>query len=128
MKTCPNCNERPSRSDAGWCTECKTIAARQYRKDRPWGYRFANIKGRAKRKGLAFDLDLEFIQSIWTGQCALLEVDIDFKESALDRIDNTKGYTKDNVWWVSNRANMIKRDASLEELELLVENLRKELK
>lgn len=32
--------------------------------------------------------------------------------------------TKGNVWIVSRRANMIKSDATLEELELLVNNLR----
>ena len=36
----------------------------------------------------------------------------------------TLGYTKGNVWIVSRRANMIKSDATLEELELLVNNLR----
>jgi len=35
---------------------------------------------------------------------------------SLDRIDNTKGYTPDNVVVVSNRANSIKRDATPDEL------------
>lgn len=34
----------------------------------------------------------------------------------LDRIDNTKGYTKDNVVVVSKRANTIKNDATVQEL------------
>jgi hypothetical protein len=35
---------------------------------------------------------------------------------ALDRIDNNKGYVKGNVMVVSHRANMMKVDASPEEL------------
>jgi len=43
----------------------------------------------------------------------------------LDRIDNTKGYIPGNVWIISYKANTIKSNASLKELELLVRNLRK---
>ena len=44
---------------------------------------------------------------------------------SLDRRDPKKGYTPDNVWVISRRANVIKQDATLEELEQLVRNLRK---
>jgi len=44
---------------------------------------------------------------------------------SLDRIDSTKGYIKGNVWVISNRANTLKNDASLQELKTLVENLEK---
>ena len=46
---------------------------------------------------------------------------------SLDRIDSNKGYIKGNVWIISNRANTIKNNASLEELELLMSNLKKKL-
>jgi hypothetical protein len=39
----------------------------------------------------------------------------------LDKIDNAKGYTKGNIIWVSSRANRIKSDATLDELEKLIE-------
>lgn len=35
---------------------------------------------------------------------------------SLDRIDNTKGYTPDNIWVISQRANAMKSAASDEEL------------
>jgi hypothetical protein len=44
---------------------------------------------------------------------------------SLDKIIPSKGYIKGNVWVISNRANTLKNDASLQELELLVENLKK---
>ena len=43
---------------------------------------------------------------------------------SLDRIDNRLGYVKGNVWVISHRANTLKSNASLEELERLVSNLR----
>ncbi len=47
--------------------------------------------------------------------------------ASIDRKDNTKGYTvlpmADNAWWISRRANVLKRDATLTELEELVRAL-----
>lgn len=42
----------------------------------------------------------------------------------LDRIDNKKGYIPGNVAVISWRANALKKDASLQELEQLVKWLR----
>lgn len=39
---------------------------------------------------------------------------------SIDRIDNNKGYTKDNIVIVSRRANVLKNNATLEELEKIV--------
>lgn len=36
---------------------------------------------------------------------------------SIDRIDSTKGYTKDNVWVISRRANLMKNDATVEDLK-----------
>lgn len=43
---------------------------------------------------------------------------------SLDRRIPSLGYVKGNVWVISRRANLIKNDATLEELELLTRNLR----
>lgn len=40
----------------------------------------------------------------------------------LDRKDSTRGYVPDNVWVISHRANRMKNNATLEEMELLVKN------
>jgi hypothetical protein len=39
---------------------------------------------------------------------------------SVDRIDNTLGYTPDNVCVISHRANQLKRNASLDELKRIV--------
>ena len=38
---------------------------------------------------------------------------------SIDRIDNTRGYVKDNIIIVSRRANILKKDATIDELRKL---------
>lgn len=100
--------------------------------EQPWLFLLRGAKARAAEKGIDFDLDAEFIQSIWTNVCPVLNIPLvsAVHESAprgqskskphdnsptLDRIDPLKGYTKDNVVIMSYRANMIKNCGSAEE-------------
>lgn len=89
-------------------------------------------KQRAKEKGLEFNIDLEDI--ILPERCPLLGIPLYTSEGqatgnsfSIDRLDSSKGYVKGNVWVVSKRANTLKGNATLEELELLVHNLRLKL-
>lgn len=96
----------------------------------PKHWLWVSAKFRAKKKNLEFtitedDFDLPDI-------CPLLEIPMHKNPEracgasySLDRIDSSKGYIPGNVWVISKRANAIKSDATLEELELLVKNLRK---
>jgi hypothetical protein len=80
-----------------------------------------NAKARAKRSGLPFDIERKDV--IIPDVCPVLGIKL-FRESkdtwknapSIDRIDNTKGYTKDNIMIISRRANILKKDASLDEL------------
>jgi hypothetical protein len=96
----------------------------------PVGQLLRRIKTRAKKKGLEFNLEYDdiFIPEV----CPILEIPLYQGEGSLgtnspslDRIDNSKGYVKGNVQVVSSRANSLKRDASLEELEKIVEYIRR---
>jgi hypothetical protein len=92
-----------------------------------------SARQRAKNKGLAFDIDHDYIRSIVPSHCPIFGIPLEWslqREGAvlvlpnspsLDRIDPTKGYVKGNVWIISHRANTIKSDASHEELKLVTE-------
>jgi len=84
-------------------------------------------KRSAARKNLPFDIEISDIKIPET--CPVLGIPIDKPKEGLgrggnkpsiDRVDNSKGYIKGNVVVVSWRANRLKCDASIEELEAIV--------
>lgn len=90
---------------------------------------WTHAKRNAKVKGREFNIEVHDLTLPAT--CPLLGIPLlpfsgrlQEGSPSVDRIDPTKGYVKGNVWIISNKANRIKSNASLEELELLVENLR----
>lgn len=78
---------------------------------------------RAKDKGIEFSIvEDDIIIPIY---CPLLGIKLEVHATrggsrryvmSLDRIDNSKGYTKDNIWVISHLANTMKSDASAEML------------
>lgn len=102
---------------------------RQYNRNNPEAKLFWNAKSRAKKKG--FDFDIELSDIYIPEYCPLINIKMYSAEGlivdnspSVDRIDSKKGYVKGNVWVISHKANTMKSDATLEELELLVKNLR----
>ena len=92
-----------------------------------------NVKKRAKDKGLEFNLTLDDIPEI-PKVCPVLNIPIienkgEHKPSdnspSIDRIDSKKGYIKGNIRIISNRANRIKADATIEELRKVLEDYEK---
>lgn len=81
-----------------------------------------DAKKRAKSKNIEFDLKIENL--LIPNMCPVLGIPLKVSETGvlsfgsptIDRIDNSKGYTHDNVIIISHRANSIKRDATLAEL------------
>ena len=99
--------------------------ARLYRELHPNRILHSAAKMRARRKGLCFSLTWEDC-NIPT-YCPILGIKLEGHlgrlsddSPSLDRIIPEKGYIKDNVWVISNRANRIKNDATLEELKQIV--------
>lgn len=90
-----------------------------------------DARARAKKKEIEFDLELADVAI--PERCPVLGIPLVFGEGAgghrdgspsLDRINNSKGYVKGNVRVISHRANSIKRDATLEELEAVARYMR----
>lgn len=83
---------------------------------------FAQIKrnragGRKCREKLDFNVDVEFLWELFLNQdrkCALSGQELIMPAwktkgtASLDRIDSTKGYTKDNVQWIHKDINRMK--------------------
>lgn len=99
------------------------------RTDNPCYYLWNNAKRRSSELNLPFDLDLSDL--IIPSTCPLLGIPIikgygEYSDNSptLDRIIPERGYVKDNIWIISMRANRIKNDASITELEQIYTNLK----
>lgn len=106
----------------------------------PYYHYLSGVKKRAIIKNLKFDLTEEFLKKILEVEqnnlCAITSCPIKIKEkkenstlydtASLDRIDNAKGYTKDNVQWVMLGINYMRLDFDINELhktlQLIKEN------
>jgi len=87
-------------------------------------------KSWCKNKGVDFNLTEEYLKGIYTKDCPVFKkpfvrgnkgVDM---APTLDRIDPQGGYTKDNVRYISARANRIKYDATTEELQQVLDYIK----
>lgn len=87
-------------------------------------------KDRAKKYNYEFNITEDDI--IIPDKCPLLNIPIfcgdkdNYENSpSLDRIDNTKGYIKGNVWVISKKANSMKNSASFSELKTFCQNIKR---
>lgn len=86
---------------------------------------------RAEKKNLEHTLTLEELKRLYPidNKCPILGIELSWgfpkdTSPSLDRIDSNKGYTYDNCQIISNKANRIKSDSTLEELEAIVQYLK----
>jgi len=130
-----------------WCKSCLAEKAREYYKNttteqrekkrkRNQYYRKSNRKKtmlalarqRANRKGIEFsinEMDINIPE-----YCPVLDIKLAHNayilrgdSPTIDRIDPTLGYVPENCKVISWRANRIKSDATLEEIEAIIEYL-----
>jgi hypothetical protein len=97
----------------------------------------ANAKQRAKHRGIPFDLTLEYLAGILPPVCPVLGIKlrIHYRQGhgprdsspSLDCVIPHRGYVPGNVKWVSSRANRIKSDASVPELEAILAHMKEYL-
>lgn len=89
---------------------------------------------RAIKGGMDFDVCIDDL--VLPQKCPLLGIEINYAVNgrgarddspSIDRIDNSKGYVKGNVWVVSWRANRLKSNASLDELKRIYRSLEKKM-
>ena len=121
-------------SSKGKRLNCKSCCAKRAEQERTkrknnWKYKPAlhmlnNSKQRAKRSGLEHTLTIDDI--VIPDYCPVLNIKLETgnrkeKDNApsIDRIDNNQGYIKENIMVISNRANILKKDASIDELIMI---------
>ena len=102
---------------------------------------FVRAKERAKKRNILFDIDKEYLKSIYpkNNRCPILDIDFqlgflnEIKKNkdyapSLDRIIPSKGYVKGNLVIVSFIANRVKNNVSVETLEKIVNFYKNNLK
>ena len=87
------------------------------------------LKRSAERRGIEFDLTPADIPSV-PDTCPLSDRPLSREPGSsdrpvMDRIDSCKGYVKGNIQWTHRRANELKSNATLEELQTIVRNWEK---
>lgn len=82
-----------------------------------------SAKSRAAKKGIEFDLTLEWANDRWTGKCELSG--IEFRQStgrqnpyspSIDRIDGSKGYIQGNCRFILSAINYLKANGTDEQM------------
>jgi hypothetical protein len=119
----------------GHCKRCDNEYSVKYKRENPIFIQTSQMVVRAKRraveKKLNFDIDTEYVRSLVVSHCPVLGMPLEWScrrnmgnitldgSPSLDRIDPIKGYVKGNIWIISYRANLIKNNATHEELKLV---------
>lgn len=105
---------------------------RKERKENRWFEHYTKLKKKdVVPRGIPWDLDQEYLESIWTGVCPVYGTPvIDGSKlegnerpdnlAELDRLLPEKGYVKGNVRWISRKANRLKSNATIEDLEKIL--------
>ena len=91
-----------------------------------FNFRCSKLKERASKKQIPFDLTPQYLEEIWPrdGMCPALNIKmtkgpngLNHKASpSIDKIIAEQGYVKGNVQWISHIANMIKSNATSDQI------------
>tara|TARA_Y100001938_G_C7967354_1_gene367505 strand:+ start:141 stop:854 length:714 start_codon:yes stop_codon:yes gene_type:complete len=92
-----------------------------------------SIRGRCKEYGIERDIISEDI--VYVERCPISDVLLEYgnitptmNSPSVDRINPNKGYTKDNIWVISLRANILKNKHTINSLKDYIELLKKKKK
>jgi hypothetical protein len=86
---------------------------------------------RARKLGIDCDESILELSGLFPKECVCCGVTFDYSKKvlslgpSLDRVDNALGYTSANVRVICHRCNSLKRDASIEDLEMLLAYMRR---
>lgn len=113
------------------CGSCKKDGQREryarYKQDSYFKYKATRARSRSQSLRVPFNLTPEYLESIWTGSCPVTGLPLDKQavrndeqSAELDRFEPELGYVEGNVAFLSRKINRLKNNASIEELEQLL--------
>jgi hypothetical protein len=128
-------NARAAPREKAYRQSHKTEAAewqRQWRADNPKDVMIINARVRAKQRSILCTIAVESLE--WPTHCPIFGIELDYNATptgqrkhapreafpSLDRRDPTIGYVPGNVFVISYKANRLKQDASIGQLEALL--------
>lgn len=111
--------------------EYRRIQSKERREQNPIKYLLRQAKYRAKKKGIEFSLKYEDL--IIPEFCPVFGFRLGFSKGrrqafsySIDRLDNSKGYTKENTRVISWKANQYKGNLTIEDVEALLKYMKEE--
>ena len=135
-KFCIECEKRPA-TRKGKCHTCyqrewalehydtsvRKLTRAKWRDKNRERLLWLSTKSRARKLDMEFTISIKDI--VIPKRCPVLGLELCWnrgkdRSPSVDRKDNSKGYTPDNIQVVSGRANRLKSDATAEELEKLL--------
>jgi len=146
VRVCIPCQTAKGREYNRTHSEEKRISTIKWRKAHPVKYLVNKARARCRRNGMEFNITADDLP--WPDVCPLLGIPVlpcganfgrgknkpwlgprTFTDgtASIDRIDSSKGYVRGNVWIISWKANQLKQDATLAQLESIVAGLKKRL-
>ena len=124
-RECTKCGVMFERIGKDTMRICKACNTERVKCKSPESKMLARAKSRAKSRGIEFSISLDDINI--PERCPIMDFELEVHKGrlqknspSLDRIDPDKGYVKGNVWVISSLANIIKGQATPEELATFV--------
>jgi hypothetical protein len=118
--------------------ELGKVNIQKRKEEAPLKLLFGSIKIGAKRRNIDFEIDFEFILNLWekqNGKCYYSKVDMKYIafnknpfQVSIDRIESSKGYTKNNTVLCCQSINYMKNDYPIESFNLFFNSLQDALK
>ena len=123
--------ERAKAATAAWYAANREAILDRARGRARTGYAAIDtIRRRARRRGLAFELDVAWLKDNTADRCPVCRTlmmrgrgMIDKGSPTVDRIDNSRGYTMDNCWVICAGCNLTKGDRTPLEIEIFSKRL-----
>jgi hypothetical protein len=107
---CPCCRKKPVAPHRKLCWSC---IKKQFAESDPVRYCYVVLKNNAKRRGKKFTISLSFFRKFCTATDYIQNKGKTSQSYSIDRIDNAKGYTKDNIRILSLSENSRKHTKKL---------------